>query len=49
MQTICGAVKANIGGDDAGGGMRINRIQISCLMDVATLAENLDKVRFMGH
>ena len=32
-----------------GGGMCIKRIQISCLMNVATLAENLDEVRFMGH
>jgi hypothetical protein len=29
--------------------MRINRLQISCLMDVATFAKNLDEVRFMGH
>ena len=49
MQAVCCAVKTNIGRDDAGGCMRINRTQISCLMDVATLAENLDKVRFMGH
>ena len=49
MQAVCCAVKPNIGGDDAGGGMRINRLQISCLIDVAALAENLDEVRFMGH
>ena len=49
MQAVCCAVKPNIGGDDAGGGILINRLQISCLMDVATFAENLDKVRFVGH
>ena len=49
MQAVRCAVKTNIGRDDAGGCMRINRTQISCLMDIATLAENFYKVGFIGH
>ncbi len=49
MQTISGAVKADIGWHNAIGGMPVNAIQISCLMDIATLAENLDQIRFIGH
>ena len=49
MQAVRCAVKTDIGRDNTGSGIRVDRIQISCLMNVATLGENLDKVRSMSH